>query len=108
MGDRENALRITGELRREMTRIYAERLRGGYLYGSYARDEATEDSDIDVAVILSGALNRPDESRRVSGLVSEICLRETALISILFLTEGEWVDRSCAIYRNIIREGISA
>jgi type I restriction enzyme S subunit len=105
---KENALRIVRELRQHLTRIYGARLKVVYLYGSYARDEATDDSDMDVAVILSGSLNRADEARRVSGLLSEICLRENALISALFLSEEEWTKRPLAIHRSVSRDGIAA
>jgi type I restriction enzyme S subunit len=105
---KKNALRIASELHQYLTHVYGARLKGVYLYGSYARDEATDDSDMDVAVILSGSLNRADEARRVSGLLSEICLRENALISALFISEEEWTKRPLAIHRSVSRDGIAA
>ena len=47
---RDEALRIVGELHERAAAIYGDRLRRVYLFGSYARDEADEDSDIDVAL----------------------------------------------------------
>ncbi|MBI5179080.1 MAG: nucleotidyltransferase domain-containing protein [Nitrospinae bacterium] len=105
---KENALKIVRELHHELSKVYGERLKGVYLYGSYARDEATDDSDIDVAIVLSGTLSRADESDRVNGMLSEICLRENTLVSALFLSEEEWVKRPFAIHRSISREGIAA
>ncbi|MBF0292040.1 MAG: nucleotidyltransferase domain-containing protein [Nitrospinae bacterium] len=105
---KENALRIVRELHQYLTRVYGARLKGVYLFGSYARDEATDDSDMDVAIVLSGVLNRADEARRVSGQLSEICLRENALISALFISEEEWTKRPLAIHRSVSREGIAA
>ena len=43
---------LMGELKTGLQAIYGERLRGIYLYGSYARDEADEESDVDVLVVL--------------------------------------------------------
>lgn len=105
---KENALRIAKELHQRFAAIYGGRLKGVYLYGSYARGEATDDSDMDVAVILSGALNRADEAGRVSGLLSEISLREDALISALFISEEEWIKCPLAIHRSVLRDRIAA
>ncbi|MBI3795212.1 MAG: nucleotidyltransferase domain-containing protein [Nitrospinae bacterium] len=51
---KEKVLQIVREMHAELDRIYGERLKGVYLYGSYARGEAREDGDTDVAVVLSG------------------------------------------------------
>ena len=40
------------ELKRGLQEIYGDRLRAVLLFGSQARGEATEDSDVDVAVPL--------------------------------------------------------
>jgi type I restriction enzyme S subunit len=54
---REDALRLVREFRQGLEAIYGDRLRGVYLYGSYARDDAGDDSDIDVAVVLEGPVH---------------------------------------------------
>ncbi|MBI4667363.1 MAG: nucleotidyltransferase domain-containing protein [Nitrospinae bacterium] len=105
---KENALRIVRDLRGKLFSVYGGRLKGVYLYGSHARDEATEDSDIDVAIVLTGALNRSDEARRVNSLLSDLCLRENTLISALFISEEEWANHPFAIHRSIFRDGIAA
>ncbi len=42
---------ILSELKRELKQLYQNRLVSIILYGSYARGEAGEDSDIDVVVL---------------------------------------------------------
>jgi predicted nucleotidyltransferase len=104
---REQALRIVQELHDGLAAIYGERLRGVYLYGSYARGEAVEDSDIDVAVVLEGPVHGWAEGKRTIGLVSELCLRENCIIVPFFLSEEEHRTTPYAIHRSIAKEGVA-
>ena len=103
---REEAIRLVKEFREKLQEIYGDRLNGVYLYGSYARDEATEDSDIDVAVVLEGPVNRHEESKRVSVLVAELSLRENCVLMPFHVSEEELQKRPFAIHRSIAREAV--
>ncbi len=104
---KEEVLRIAGQLHHQLEIIYGDRLKGVYLYGSYARGDAREDSDIDVAVVLSGKVVRAAERRRVSGLASDISLRENCVIVMFFMSENEKADLPYPIHRSISRDGIA-
>jgi predicted nucleotidyltransferase len=43
---------ILEELKLRLLALYGERLRGVYPFGSYARDEANEESDADILIVL--------------------------------------------------------
>jgi predicted nucleotidyltransferase len=103
---REEALRLAREFRERLAGIYGERLKGVYLFGSYARGEATEDSDIDVAVVLAGPLNPYRESERTSAVLGELSLREACLLVPLFLSEDEYRAGRCSVDRIIAEEGV--
>jgi len=45
---------ILREFRKAVAKLYGRRLKNVILYGSWARGEATEDSDIDLLVVLRG------------------------------------------------------
>ena len=45
---------ILKEFRKRIEELYGNRLKGIILYGSYAREKATQDSDIDLAIVLDG------------------------------------------------------
>lgn len=101
-------LRIVRELHTQLDVVYGDRLKGVYLYGSYARGDAREDSDIDVAVVLAGKVNRAEETRATVEVFSEMCLKGHYLIVPFFLSEDEYRERPLAIFRSIAREGVLA
>ena len=102
----ERVVRIVREFRDELAAVYGNRLKGVYLYGSYARGDAREDSDIDVAVVLEGPVNRWEEDRRTNALISDACLRENCLLMPFFLSEEEHRRTPDALFRSIVREGV--
>jgi len=106
MVTRERAFEIVREFHGRLQAVYGDRLKGVFLFGSYARDEANEDSDIDVAVVLAGPVKRRDERKRVIELVSDFCLRENCLLLPFFLSEDDLRQQPYAIHRSIAREGV--
>ena len=103
---REEALQLVREFRDRLAAIYGDRLKGVYLYGSYARDEAREDSDIDIAVVLDGHVDAWEEDRRTSEITGELSLGHDCLLMPFFLSEQEYQEAPFAVYRNIVREGV--
>ena len=70
------------ELKDALQDLYGERLRGLYLYGSYARGTAHQGSDIDILIVLAGTFKPEAEITRMSPVVSAICLHHDLLISL--------------------------
>lgn len=100
-------MRIVKELHMEFDLVYGDRLKRVYLYGSYARGDAGEFSDIDVAVVLGGVVNRWNERERVGDIGTELSLRENCLLCLFFMSETEAADMPYPIHRNIAREGVA-
>lgn len=94
------------DLKRELQELYGHRLKSVMLYGSYARGDFHDASDIDVLVVLSGAVNTSDEISRISFLASEVCLRHNVLISILPVSQGWIVAHPGPFSENIRREAV--
>src|SRR6266498_1758679 len=49
-----NVKRLLAELKKGLEKLYGNRLKGLILYGSYARGDQREGSDLDILVILNG------------------------------------------------------
>jgi predicted nucleotidyltransferase len=105
---REDVFRLVREFREHLAAVYGERPKGVYLYGSYARGQATEDSDIDVAVVLVGPVDRRAEDDRNSDLIGDLSLRENCVLMPVFISEDDFRKTPYAIHRSIVREGVPA
>jgi hypothetical protein len=65
--------------------LYGKRLRALVLFGSHARHEAHAESDVDLMVVLDGAVHLHEEARRTSDLVLAVSLHHQVALSLLHL-----------------------
>lgn len=99
-------MEIAAKVRAGLEKIYGDRLRGVYLYGSAARDQLTPDSDVDVAVVLDEVIDSFAEHERIGQLGSDLSLEYDTLISFLFVAEDDFERGRFAVHRIIKQEGI--
>ena len=99
---------ILGELKPRLATLYGGRLRGVYLFGSYARDEADEESDVDVLIVLDRVENYSCEVDRTSELMSELSLKHGKSISCVYVGESKWRDADTMFFLNVREEAIPA
>jgi predicted nucleotidyltransferase len=94
------------ELHQALVEVYGGRLRGVYLYGSYARGDFHPGSDVDVLVVLEGPVQPPREIDRIGDRVADICLEHNLLIGTFPVSE-EWLqERKSPLFEQVRREGI--
>ena len=104
----EKIQEILNTLKKSLTEIYGKRLKDVYLFGSYARGEASpQDSDIDVLIILDGEFNYWEESKRSSRLIASLSLQYDVVISRKFTSIIEYNHSKMPLYINIRKEGIA-
>lgn len=91
-----------------LRQLYGARLRSVILYGSKARGNAGEESDIDLLAIVDGITNRFQERRRINEVVVPVGLKYGVLISVLPV-EAEFYEsvKIHPFYRNVRAEGIA-
>ncbi len=94
------------ELKQRLQELYGERLKGLYLFGSHARGEACEDSDIDVAVVLDDFESVGGEIRRTSEIVGDLSLRYDCVLALVPIREADWRQRHSTLLWNLHREGV--
>ena len=95
------------ELIRGLTDIFQNNISMIILYGSVARNEATDESDVDVAIIVKNQMDKDTKSRFVNW-VADMDIRYERVFSIVDIQESNMMkwEKVLPFYQNIRREGI--
>lgn len=98
---------ILTELRRRFEKLYGERLVCMVLFGSQARGDAEPGSDIDVLVVLKGAVAPCQEIARTINDVTGLSLEHNEVISCFFVSEEQFEQERSPLLLNVRREGVA-
>ena len=71
---------ILNSLKKHLQSVYGEQLISLVLFGSQARKDATDYSDIDVMIVLAKDINIPQENKRLSEFIAALCLEYDVVI----------------------------
>jgi predicted nucleotidyltransferase len=101
-----NPTEILTEVRDALSSVYGDRLRDVILFGSVARGDDNEDSDIDFLVLLEGPLEYGKELSRISGVVYPLSLRWGRCVSATPALPSDYEAGEYPLYRSAKRDGI--
>lgn len=99
---------ITGQIVNIYRNVYGNAISGVFLYGSYARGDYREDSDIDVVAIVKGArLDLQEQLRTVWEQAADVGLENDVIVSPVVIPYDEFEEYKYILpyYRNIAEEG---
>ncbi|MGH7847707.1 MAG: nucleotidyltransferase domain-containing protein [Candidatus Binatia bacterium] len=99
---------ILDELKSGLELLYRKRLKGVYLFGSYARGKADRESDLDVMVVLQDFKSYAREVDRTAELAGDLSLKHGVTISLVFTREREWLHGDTPFLSNVRDEAIPA
>ncbi|TAH14986.1 MAG: nucleotidyltransferase domain-containing protein [Runella slithyformis] len=86
---------------------YGERLQRLILFGSYARNDFHDESDVDLMIVLNDIqVHHGLEIRALSKVVSDLSLKFGKSISILPVSKNRFETSSLPFYTAVRREGI--
>ena len=100
--------KLMKELKEGLAQIYGNKLNAVYLYGSYARGDYRQGSDVDVMILLKDYKSYWEEIQRSSQLASDISLKYEVTVSRLFIKEIQWQESVIPVLRNIRKDGVAA
>ncbi len=98
--------KIVKEFKNQLAEIYGARLKSVLVYGSWARNEATEDSDIDTLVVLAGDVSPGREIDRMITVITETNLKYGVLLSVYPVSEADFASLRSPLLMNARREGV--
>lgn len=106
MGMNEKIKQLANQIKKHLTDIYGDKVKKVILYGSHARGEATEDSDVDILVLVDESLNPSEVRWNLSDLLYDILLEEGELVSVIVLPERFFENYNYPFMLNVKKEGV--
>lgn len=100
---------ITQKIVFEYQNVYGSNLVNVYLYGSYARGDYDEDSDIDLVAIVKGTREElQNQLKNIWDISSDLELEYEVIISptVIPFDEFEQYKEDLPYYKNIEKEGV--
>lgn len=101
---------VLKEVENASKQIYGSMLDRIILYGSYARGDNTQESDIDIMIVLDCDASEIKKLRGItSEMASDISLEQEVFLSILLRDKKHFEESMefLPFYQNIIREGVA-
>ena len=108
MCDQDQLVIILNEMVKAYRAVYGKDIRSIWLYGSYARGDYSDQSDIDLVAIVSGdRLVLQDKLEKVWDRASDLGIDHDAVISPAVIPYDEFMKyrKKLPYYRNIEQEG---
>ncbi len=98
---------ILSELHERLREHYGDRLVDVVLYGSQARGDAVEGSDIDVMIVLRGDFNYWEEIQQTGEFIAALSLKYDTVVSRVFVGDEKFRREQSPLLINVRREGVA-
>ena len=98
---------IIKEYRSRLIAAIGDELESIVLYGSQAREEAVEGSDIDILCVMNNSFRYSDLINRTSKDTAEVSLKYDVVISRVFVTRHDYESRCTPFLMNVHKEQLA-
>src|ERR1700681_1904083 len=92
------------ELEEGLKALYGERFRGLLLFGSYARGDQREGSDVNLLLLLEGRVDPTLEIRVTSDLTARLSLDSESVLSAIPVSFEDFQKAESIFLRSVRRE----
>ncbi len=97
---------ILKETRNELQKIYSDRLKEIILFGSYARGDFMDNSDIDIILLLEGVKDISTEREKYLPITGRLSLKYDTVISVIPFDFQVFHQKRTPLILNVNKEGI--
>ncbi|WP_435357581.1 nucleotidyltransferase domain-containing protein [Emticicia sp. SJ17W-69] len=98
---------IATEFKAELEKLYGDELADLILFGSHARGDFHDESDIDFAVVLKNpATTSTSEIMKVSDVGNDLSIKYGQFITYIGMPEFKLKQSNLSIYQEIRKDGI--
>ena len=99
--------KIINLFKEQIEEHYKDRLSNMVLFGSQARNDAEEGSDINILIVLNDEeVNVVQEIRKIGDLITSLSLEFDEVISCVFMSKKRYLNEKSPLLLNIRKEGI--
>ena len=104
--DRTSIQLLLSTIKQEIQQLYRDRLDSIYLSGSYARGKATEQSDVDLLVVLNdNAIFTFTEIGAMGEITYQVSLTYDKLVTVVPVTKQRFDRLASPLYKTVKQEG---
>jgi predicted nucleotidyltransferase len=97
---------ILEEVKDALQKLYKDNLVEIILYGSYARNDFNENSDVDLLVVLNKLDSAGKEIDNIVDAIYDINLKYNTLISVVPISNDDYRSINSPLLLNIRKEGV--
>jgi predicted nucleotidyltransferase len=94
------------ELKERILQKLGSRFSSLVLFGSYARGDSRQDSDVDLLLIVKEREKGNDEYAELVPVLSQFLLEHGLLVSLMVKSDMEWKTQKNGFLKNVSEEGI--
>jgi len=99
---------VVAQLEKGLRVLYGKRFRELLLYGSYARGQATEGSDVDLLLVLDGPVDPVREILRLEPIKWPLELDATLVLSVMPVSYQAFQRDETSFLHTVRREAVPA
>ena len=96
---------LVTETSTELRKIYADRLKSVILYGSYARGDYRNGSDVDLLLLVENLRDALVERAVFSPIISRLSLKYDTVVSVIPMDIDDYERKKTPLLINVAKEG---
>ncbi len=94
-------------IKNHLVSTYKDEIKRIMLYGSFARGEATEKSDIDILVVVDDRIDPREVEEDLNDLLFDILLKKGELVSVIAVNESLFESYRAPLFLNVKEDGVA-